>query len=316
MNLDVLGIISLYLPYNFLTLSRELSKIYNELWFKDKILLKYPNCNNYNNSWIDLYKKSLKQGKIKDNNSVYFPIEGIKIASMFQDGNPMILTFCGDLWSYTNKNKIYLIDNNVTDINTMCYFKENKLYQIWGRYSDDKELVNFGKLLIEIKTKFIAISYLGNTICAITEDKLYCYNSFNNFIDVDCPNSVDISVTAGFSYFMIKYKDGSIKIYNSHINTFTGTSICNVTNIYNGSARLSDGSIISIKTNYCSTNRPLIIKTKSKLDNSDKLTGFHINRKKIVKLIDNKIYDDDDKLLEENVKNICEYGSGYYTVTY
>jgi len=61
--MDIWKEISLYLPYNVLALSSEFIKIYDESWFKSKLLRKHTNVNTIS-TWKNLYKKSLKSGNI------------------------------------------------------------------------------------------------------------------------------------------------------------------------------------------------------------------------------------------------------------
>jgi hypothetical protein len=58
MNLDIWRLISLYLPFNHLNINKEIGVIYDQSWFKDKLVMKYGDTINkhfilYNSNFIE-----------------------------------------------------------------------------------------------------------------------------------------------------------------------------------------------------------------------------------------------------------------------
>lgn len=310
--LDILQEISLYLSYNFLALSKELNNMYDESWFKDK--LKYS-LNKTKFSFRDLYMRSLKSGRIcKYNKDGYFDyhIEGIKISSTNTDYR-MILTYDGDLWILTkpHRHAALLIDTNVIDINDKCYIKENEWYRV---YQENNIIKN--SLIIKIETNFIAICNYGNYLCAITKDKLYCFNiNSEKLTSIDCQNNKNISNVSNSEYFMIQDTNGSVKMYYAFSNTFTESIIDNVISIYPYSAKLSNNSLIYIKYNNNIFNHEIIydnniLTTEIILDNCDGLIKCVPIRDEFIMLINGNVYNKTD-LICKNVKNIFSWSKGW-----
>lgn len=338
--LDILREISLYLPHYLLSASKELNNIYNELWFKDKILLQYPKCKISDFSWKDLYRKSLKQGKIyeyvKDKKVLSLPIEGIKMShiSTCNIESYMILTFDENLW-LCNLNKDgskwvnSLVDINVSDISDRCYIKENELYSLYLKTMEDNEPIGFEnkfdivsnlrptkfeikfKSIVKAETNFIAVYKNNNTICAITNNKLYCYGIgvVSNFC-IDCSNNKNISITSGSERFMIQNCDGSIKIFNHFPVSIGESPISDVISISSGTAKLLDGSLIEI---YIDWDNKLTCKIL--FDNCNELEKYCFNRGRSIMLINGNVYNMKQELLCENVKNIFEnYNDNYFVI--
>lgn len=55
--------ISLLLPRHHLALNKKFISFYDEKWYRNRVLSRYPNCKKHDNSWEYLYKRSLKSGK-------------------------------------------------------------------------------------------------------------------------------------------------------------------------------------------------------------------------------------------------------------
>ena len=150
--LDIWKLISLYLDFNQLALNKIFKSIYDDDWFKIMVLSKYPNFDNkYNESWKELYKRSLKPLVILTYKSImaFEPIkndiEGLKVIST-NGMYGMTLTFDGDLYCcYIKYDKWIniLIDVNVRDILHGTYIKENTWYNII--YHSDRGNVTFDK---------------------------------------------------------------------------------------------------------------------------------------------------------------------------
>jgi hypothetical protein len=315
--IDILREISLYLPYNFLALSKELNNIYDETWFKYK--LKYS-VNKTKFSFKDLYTRSLKSGLIckynKNCNNFDYHIEGIKISI----GNPnfrMILTYDGDLWGLTKSHRhaSLLIDTNVVDINDKCYIKENEWYRVYQENN-----INKNSLIIKIETNFIAICNYGNYLCAITKDKLYCFNiNSEKLTSIDCQNNKNISNISNSEYFMIQDTNGFVKMYYAFSDTLSDIIMDNVISIYPYSAKLLNNSLIYIKYNNNILNHDIIydnniLTTEIILDNCDGLIKCVPMGNKFMLLINGNVYDYNNCLICENVKNIFSWSQGQYFV--
>jgi len=276
--LDIWKLISLYLDFNQLALNNTLKIIYDEDWFKNKILMKYPNCKQYDHTWKDLYKRSLKSGNIvelryyegKYTSEAFFPslgknaIEGFKIAQI-DNYFYMILTFDGDLYSSYLEGRVWinkLLDSNVKDITDRSYIKENKWYLV------DYNHETFTKLILETDENFIALANSDEFACAITKDKLYCYYMHEELIIVDnCNNNIDL--TCGGSITMILHYDGKISRYDPYEDFFETLSIKDVKNIYPDVIKLKNDNIMNIIVDY--ENDKQI--TTEKICNNNKLQG-------------------------------------------
>lgn len=298
--LDILREVSLYLPHYFLSLSRESLMMYNESWFKDKVLFIHPKCKTTKFSWKDLYKRSLKQGRIyeyiEDEEHILFPIEGIKISDI-DDTYYMILTFDQDLWICTwDGTQRFLVDTNVTDIDYLCYIKENELY---SRIVN--EIIKF-ESIFKAENNFIDIYYIHNqfAMCAITRDKLYCTSSALQHLKIlDCVNNKNISVTSYHQSCIIQDHDGLVKLYDWYDNTIKELSISNVIKIYPGCAQLSNGSLIELRSDYKHN-----LTSKILLDNCDGLEQFCYNKGDFIMLINGNVYNKQKELICSDVKNI------------
>lgn len=301
--IDILREISLFLPHYYLSLSKQLDEIYNESWFKYKVLSKHPKCKVDKFSWKDLYKRSLKQGQIfsyiENEENVALPIEGIKVS--YLEYNLMVLTFDGDLWSCGryNQQKV-LIDVSVTDICFNSYIKGNELYINSSKYNISKR--------IEAKNDFISIRNNNDiTISAITKDKLYDYDINSNKINIiNCNNNKCFSFTKGSNQYILQDYDGTIKICN-YLNiliNYENKLINEVINIYSGSALLSNGKLIKINTSWDGK-----LTTKVLLNNCKGLQKvcFTHDGERFIILINGNIYNRKKQLIVENVKNIFEH---------
>lgn len=305
--MDVWKEISLYLPYNFLALSKSTLTIYDESWFKDKIILKYPNCKKHNNSWESLYKRSLKSGKIID---YYCEIstECIKVA-FYENTVDIILTFDDDLYRYAGSDPQVLIDSNVKDIAENTYIKDYEWHVTNGN--------NF--FVIESEEKFLAVSTGFSDNIAITENKIY-YFCNDKIITIDSPGNVNIIYN---NVHMIHKSDGSVKVFDSSNGTLVDSQLPIVEKLYQGGAKLFPD--LSIFQNYNFEYSIVKLFDYSLIYVENRLFGFCmllVDDDKLYEiigdhlLVGNNVYQyqrsKDDKihkrlvLIKENVKNLGE----------
>lgn len=261
MNLDIWKLISLHLQFNGLNLNKELSSIYDESWFKNKLVIQYSdNINKHNNSWKWLYKRSLKSGQIfkynEDKNTIkkLSIINAIKISeiksewilSLNEDLEKYkintILTFDGNLYSFYIKNKyIRLIDTNVIDIDDNTYIKNNEWYVFPERR---KREISDKILVTSSDTSFLAIASEDNFIAAITKDCFYCYGLDNGNLRIyNWLNNVNLIFSGDF---IIQKLDGSLIKYDPRYDISTKLEIGIVKNIYPGCIKLLDNSLTVI----------------------------------------------------------------------
>lgn len=344
MNLDIWRIISFNLPFNSLNLNKELSSIYNLSWFKDKLLVQYPGfINKHNNSWEWLYKRSLKSGKIfkynenKNTTKQICLINAIKISEinpkwdlfLEEDFNyykvNIVLTFDGDLYTFhRSKNYISdltLIDTNVIDIDDNTYIKNNKWYLFPERINDK---ITEKIVVLSNYSNFLGVSSEDNYICAITKDTFYCYNLYTERETQrlkihNCLNNVNLIFSGNF---IIQKSDDSLIKYDHQYDTSTKLEIGTVKNIYPGSIKLLDNSLI-VLSKYHS---PLLKNELSFYNISNEKNTFNnsiFNCGIPFLLIDNNVYStknmikNNDKnllLIYENVKNICGRYEIYFII--
>ena len=276
--LDIWKLISLYLDFNQLALSKELWKIYDDEWFKNKLCMEYPNCKQNNNSWKELYKRSLKSGNIlklrhydgkyKSEELLFSSydnaIQGFKIAEIDYYFY-MILTFDGDLYSSFLQGDMWinkLLDSNVSDITNNSYIKENKWYLL--DYNHEILIT----LILQTNDNFIAVTHTDEHICAITNNKLYCYGDDELKIIDNCNDNVKL--TCGAEINMVLHTDGSVSRYNPHIDIFETCIIKDVKNIYQDVIKLKDDSIINIIIDCFHDERKFITE---EICNNNKLQG-------------------------------------------
>ena len=302
MNLDIMREISYnLLPYK-LSLSIELNNIYDENWFKNKLLSKYPDCKKNKNLWKELYKKSLKSGYIymyvNDVGEKIINIEGIKVSSM--NNNLLILTFYGDLYVFNDENlQTELIDIDVNDIDGNSYIKGNKFYCI----NDNKNSI---QLITEADTDFISVLKVGSyCYCAITKDKFYylMQQMSQELKIIDCPNASKLIYS---SSIILQLENKEIKVFNSRKYIFDKLEIENIDEIYPGIAKMSDGTLISFLCHFVKND--LVSCTKLINTNMKRLTGSFQSIYTIV-LIDGCIYKlekSELKYITNNIKNIYD----------
>lgn len=229
----------------------------------------------------------------------------------------MILTYDGDLWILTKayRHAALLINTNVIDINDKCYIKKNEWYRV---YKENNIIKN--SLIIKIEPNFIAICNYGNYLCAITKDKLYCFNiNSEKLTSIDCTNNKNICNVSNSEYFMIQDTNGSVKMYYAFSDTLSDTIMNNVISLYPYSAKLSNNSLVHIKYNNNILKHEIIydsnnLTTEIILDNCDGLIKCAPMRDKFIMLINGNVYDHNNCLICKNVKNIFSWTQGQYFV--
>lgn len=249
MELDIWKEISLYLPYNHVAVTKSLLEIYDESWFKSKVLLQYPSCSQ-NNKWEYLYRKLLQSGNIMkyniDDNTVESLLtEGIKIAGCDTFGRTdLILTFDGNLFVRdrgTGSTK--LVDNNVKDIDESSYIKEYEWYFIDEGGS---------RLMMKSEQALIMIESTSDHIGVITETNFYHVNLEERYGDNGGYNG-DFQINTFLSknkyvklvandYFYLQNEDGTVDEYNQHDNIYKIFNIPLIKKIFSEVAELINGS--------------------------------------------------------------------------
>jgi len=315
MNLDVWRLISLYLPFNHLNINKEIGVIYDQSWFKNKLIMKYDHVNGYN--YELLYKRSLKSGQIfkynEDKNKVnkLLSDEAIKISeieadwilSVKEDFDSfkiyLVLTFDGNLYSFKKFkkyiSKLTLIDIDVIDIDNNTYIKKNEWYVYPERKTNkisDKRLIN--------GNNFLAVASEDNFICAITKDNFYCYRlCTGNLRTYNWTDNINLVFSGDF---LILKSDGSLIKYDPRCDRVEIIDIGPVKDIYPGSVKLLDGSFKAILKNH-----PDDISFHDVICENHTNSIFNCGSPML--LANNNVYSTKDlnniTSIHENVKNIC-----------
>lgn len=324
--LDIWKLISYYLPPYTLSICNAFHNIYNEQWFKHKLLSEYPNCTKNNNSWKDLYKKSLKSGNIykytddiNDNELIKcFDMEGIKI-SKNTNNFYYLLTFDGNLFSYKSVDRKNwgqeLIDIDVNGLDGNFYIKGNKLYKI----NINNKLLFETELLIEADDDFIYVLEKGSCF-ATTRNKLYQYRkvyghilSGHEVIEMIVFQNILKIVYSGSIILQCENKE--IYILDSSEFVLNKLDINNIVDIYPYVAKMTDCSFINLSCRRINTSHELITITDIIHTEFDMFTE---KTNSIEVLIDGNIYAliklevESEfkpilKILTNNVKNLCCY---------
>lgn len=303
--------ISYHLELYALLICNKFISIYDESWFKHKLLSLYPDCNTNNDSWKNLYSKSLKSGNIyecKDDCILKkcFSMEGVKV-SHIRGNLYIVLTFDQKVWSnISNDGETWeqkLIDVNVNDIDGNLYIKGNKLYYI-NFYRNDDILASESKLIVEAETDFISLLHL-NSCYAITRNKFYYTRNYKRpFKIFDCTYASKL-IYYSYELILVQYEDDEIEVLNPWKSTFHKLNIPNIKNIYPSIAKTVNGDLIHY---VCSWKGEKLI-SNSEIINS-KMTNLTeaINSSSHILLIDGSIYKLNKlelKYITANVKNIC-----------
>ena len=265
---DVIKEISFYLPYNHLAISKHLINMYDECWFKNKLLRSHPNCKKNSYSWENLYKRSFKSGKVikkyADNKpDINILVECIKIAEITENSY-MILTFDNDLYSCFYQNNLLiteLIDSDITDINYNSYIKHNQWYLVTDEVMLDDSYHLKRKLIVNADEKFIDVCYFDDYVFAITKNKLYRYTLYdpNDDGELDIIESINNLHMVPSNGLMIQHEDNSISRYEPYENVFVQCEISNVKEIYPAVIKLFDNTLINIDSNFDDGNNKLIL---------------------------------------------------------
>ena len=317
MDLDIWRLISLYLPFNHLNINKEIAVIYDQFWFKNKLVMKYGDTIN-KHDWKLLYKRSLKSGQIykyndetknikKFNSNEAIKISEIKsewILSLREDFDSfkiyMVLTFVGNLYTFKKFkkyiSKFTLIDTNVIDIDDNTYIKKDQ----WYVYPERKTNKISDKLLVSDTTGFLAVASEDNFICAITKDHFYCYGlGTGNLRTYDWTDNINLVFSGDF---LILKSDSSLIKYDPRSDSSNIIDISLVKSIYPGCIKLFNGCYKAILKEH-----PADISFHDISINN--LTNSVFNCGLPMLLADNNVYyikdPNDITLIHENVKNIC-----------
>ena len=178
--IDCFRNISLYCkPYIF-SVNKILHNLYDDIWFKDKLLLEHPDTN-CTKPYKKLYKRYLKSGiisrwNIYDEYKIVCEtrIPSIKM-SLITDSLYMLLTFDGTLLSYDmNDHTSFLIATNVIDIDHNTYITGKYCYLIADNEQIGTEI--YTKIIIEADDNLLSVAYNDYYIAACTKNKIYCVN--------------------------------------------------------------------------------------------------------------------------------------------
>lgn len=218
---DIIRQISLYCKPKTITINRELSKMYNDIWFYDKLSLDNPGIKLYTSTnYEDLYKKYVKQGIItyyycqyKDSHRLH--TKGFKIIYHYEDNSYYILTFNCNLYKEIG-NTISLIDTEVIDIDRNTYIKAYELYVYNGiKFIKHNLIPGNHRLeennLIVPNQKFIKVAYFSHIPLALTSEGIYYYD--NNLIDYHLINNATDLISEHALYII------NNKLYTYYIGT-------------------------------------------------------------------------------------------------
>jgi hypothetical protein len=180
LHFDVLRLISLNLePEKLIGVNKELSLLYDDIWYHDKLKILTEKTLYTTTNYKDLYDKFMLQGEILVYDSFLdfvkynfckLPIEGIKVCT-FNDNSTMVLTFNGELFIDN-----FLIDTKVIDVCECNYIKQRE----WYVY-DDKWIK------LDLNENFVKVKYDGvsNKSVVMTNSKLYYYDGDIYEVNVD-----------------------------------------------------------------------------------------------------------------------------------
>ena len=261
LSIELWKLISLELhPYK-LAVCKELTSMYTDFWFQDKLKQQYPDKELWTpTTFKDLYKKSLKTSDIfwyndnTNNKKAEFKeklsIQGIpeeKAARSASDSH-FILTFNGELWLHKSKFEsrqvgLTLYDTHVINIENNTYVKyvNKDCYEWFLTYggnnftmpSNPKIKDGICKSLAKMNTPIISIAHENYFICALTEYKLYCFSWESDEFEV---TTFDlkikaVKITYNVHYFFILTVDGNIIVFDPWKQTLV-PGYKSVTNIF------------------------------------------------------------------------------------
>lgn len=212
---DIIRHISLYLKPRELSINKELSVMYNDIWYQNKLQFNNPSLKLYTStSYHDLYYKYLKQGMIIADITYYYTelsIKGIKAVLDTNCQGNYILTFNGDLY-YEDIIETHLCDNQVIDIDINTYIKDYD----WFIIRDKNDECKFWRMDVNPVAKFIKVINNGVYIYALTSMGVYYY-SFDHTL-IECyPICNAKDIYSDLSLYII---DDNDKIYTFEHNEY------------------------------------------------------------------------------------------------
>lgn len=213
--LDVWRIISHHLSPYILSLNSTLLQLYNDIWFQEHLIIKYPNKNLWcRSSYKDLYKQFSKMGSISlimsfgdkyTINPIQLPIRGIKICANDPKMTMKVLDFNGDLYQIKDFDNVSLLDKKVIDIDPLGYITESKWFYLKNdKYLKFKDTKHRTKSFIKVSSR---IDNRHTYLYALTEDYLYIYKNFIDIIKIPFENAIDMYIT---NSIIVLQKDNKI----------------------------------------------------------------------------------------------------------
>ena len=303
---DILTLICLELPPNYLMLNKTFLSLYNSNNYCKLYLQNYyPNIKLPNKDYEELYKKSLMEGDIYVKHCFYnhdnrkFNIRGIKACGDNTQLNDYILKFNGDLLRNNKNGNITLVDSDVKDLDDEFYIKKNNLYLI--AYNDTTNLI------VESPENFNSIHRFdvnhSVAVCATTNNIIYLYKrgdltnkKFGYKILNAKINEFGISIL--FENNILKFCDFKFdpQYIINHVTELIGDSVFKRENIYykfinEPITKYSKNNFIEIPNNYG--------------DILSSVRNFYLTQKGLVKCLPSGEYE----LIEETNKIKRIYGN-------
>lgn len=304
--MDIWREISLLLPYHHLAVNREFLKLYNDLWFQDKINRKHSSYKK-NHDWKLLYKWSLQSGIfIHRRSNIEHPIEGIKIATK-ERYCQLILTFDRTLYFYNIITKdLIMLDENVSDVCNNYYIKEQEWYEC--------EFEN--KLVTKADEKFLMVVTSDLDDCAAITGNIFYYWCLydNELISIENKGIIKL-IYNGF--YIIQNADGIIKRFDYETRSLIPLPLPKVRDLYPACVQLMNGNIMVIydklvENRYLFQSRKIDI--KGKVQEAIVLRDNRYETEGMLLLLDNDLYlfNKKLKLIRKDVKNL--FDSNYYMI--
>lgn len=303
MLLEIWKEISLLLPYNFLSLSKQLQTIYDEKWFERKIKITHPNCITQN--YQSAYKRLLQSGRFF---RYYFDRAcDMKVEAYdFTDYNQkdyLLLSFDGNLYTYDIKGNLVLLDNNVTMVGKKCCVKNN---HEWYRTEEINHITK-SYLITTSEIPFLSCSFSHRQYFSITNKQIYQYHQDNLIIT----NFDGINKIIYIGEIIIQSNDELYR-YNKRNQKLFKLDIPPVKEVFRNCAKLIDGSIVYFCYEYDRFGKEFYTKI-IRTSNND-LRGSFSSYNDFFILLENVLYkvgNDKLVLIKDNVKSIK---NGYYMI--
>lgn len=252
--IEVVKLISYQLPPFTLTINKEFSAIYNDVWYRDYLNVLYPECDLWlQTTYKDLYERSLQMRSIcvfTDLKSLSynkrpmfiseFPIKCMHACLTYNTSDKLMLNFNGDLYRGDG-----LIAKKVLFIDPTGYATKDK----WHLFGSDREIHILDPIL-RLGSTIYSGSYFA---FALTEQVLYIYSYAKHLlISIPFVNAKDI-MSDGLIYVLQHNGDVYIVYPPTSIKELRFNDIVR----FHGDRLLTgDGKYMSVYGNYW--ERPMI----------------------------------------------------------